>query len=209
MHNYISYKILRRLILLNLIFPPKLFSFVCVFCCCVYFVKLLQKAIRIYIFCSFFICLCEQSPHKLWYTQKKRFKSELENSSNLLSLSNGLLLLFRVGVSVFVCVLRCAMCYTGSVVMLSARWCPVARVGLVEGVLGKEVGVIFLHFAWAERGLLGKSSAFLVLQFTLLLDFRRWPFLISAHIATALINSSNWLGLVDRCRFLRHWRFAA
>lgn len=94
-------------------------------------------------------------------------------------------------------------------VMLSAWWCPVARVGLVEGVFGEEVAVIFLNFAWAERGLLGKSSAFLVIQFTLLLDFRRWPFLISAHIATALINSSNWLSLVDRSRFLRHWRFAA
>lgn len=171
--------------------------------------KLLQKAIRIYIFLFVFLSVCVNNLLISTGIHKKKFKSELENSSNLLSLSNGLLLLFRVGVSVCVCVLRCAMCYTGSVVMLSARWCPVARVGLVEGVLGKEVGVIFLHFAWAERGLLGKSSAFLVLQFTLLLDFRRWPFLISAHIATALINSSNWLGLVDRCRFLRHWRFAA
>lgn len=113
-------------------------------------------------------------------------------------------------VLVCVSVLWCGVYFfTVLVVVLSAGWCPVARVGLVEGVFGKEVGVIFLHFAWAERGLLGKSSAFLVLQFTLLLDFRRWPFLISAHIATALINSSNWLGLVDRSRFLRHWRFAA
>lgn len=35
--------------------------------------------------------------------QKNKFKSELENSSNLLSLSNGLLLLFRVGVGVCDC----------------------------------------------------------------------------------------------------------
>lgn len=107
--------------------------------------------------------------------------------------------------------LFCCVCFSfvNLRVVLSAWWRPVARVGCVEGVLGEKAGVIFLNFAWAERGLLGKSSAFLVLQFTLLLDFRRWPFLISAHIATALINSSNGLGLVDRIRFLRHWRFAA
>lgn len=65
--------------------------------------KLLQKANRIYFFSFFFICLCEQSSHKLYGIQKNKFKSELENSSNLLSLSNGLLLLFRVGVGVCDC----------------------------------------------------------------------------------------------------------
>lgn len=93
--------------------------------------------------------------------------------------------------------------------VLSAGWCPIARIGCVDGIFGEEIGVIFLHFTWTEGGLLGELSAFFVIQFRLFLDIHRWPFLISAHIGTALINCSNWFGLIDGSRFLRHWCFFA
>lgn len=64
--------------------------------------KLLQKANRIYFF-SFFLSVCVNNLLISSGIQKNKFKSELENSSNLLSLSNGLLLLFRVGVGVCDC----------------------------------------------------------------------------------------------------------
>lgn len=111
---------------------------VCVFFCfCVYFVKLLQKANRIYFF-RFFICLCEQSSHKLWYTKKTSSKVNWRTPR----------ICYRYQTVCYCCFVLVLVCvivvyfFTVLVVVLSAGWCPVARVGLVEGVFGKEVGII-------------------------------------------------------------------